>query len=229
MDSKMNVLNSSKHPLKALTQALKISSEPSKGKVHTEGGKNTTVAEEVGRPKIPKNVTPIELVDNVSGGRGAQTSVSVLEPTMWIERSDNKKNPEYRIVAYFQLQVKIHAFDKGYVNIVLLSKETVADEHRYRKKNDKLFDFVSLRYLYHGCGEYSEKHRIKPHADELVGVKENDETTISKSIDLGLAEKVIPMPAAAPSVGVHVGRDNKLAYERDSKSWRKGLSFESCK
>ncbi|KAN0089148.1 hypothetical protein V8E51_019408 [Hyaloscypha variabilis] len=186
----MNVPTSSKHALKAPTQASKISSEASKGKAHTEGGENATVAEEFGRPKIPKNVTPIELVENVAFRQ--------------------QKNPEYRIVAYFQLQVKIHAFDKG-----------------YRKKNDKLFDFVSLRYLYHGCGKYSEKHRIKPHADELVGMKENDETTISKSIDLGLAEKAILMPAAAPSVGVHVGRDNKLAYERDSKSRRKGLSFES--
>jgi len=158
----------------------------------------------------------------VSGGRGAQTSVSVLDPTMWIERTDSEKNPEFKIVAYFQLQVKIHAFDKGSVRMVLQKKQGPADRHRYRKKNDKLFDFVSVRYLYHGCDTCYEKHTVKPHAsDDFPGVKENEETKISTSVDLKLAKD--------SPVAVHVGRDDTLTYERNSESWHKGLSFESCK
>ncbi|KAL5330677.1 hypothetical protein ACEPPN_000196 [Leptodophora sp. 'Broadleaf-Isolate-01'] len=162
------------------------------------------------KPRTPKkqrsHVKPVELLENVSGGRGAHTAVSVLEPVMSIERTDNKERPEYRIVAYFKLQVKIHAFEKG-----------------YRKKNEKLFDSISLRYLYHGC----EKHEVKPHADGIAKVKENEETTTSKSLDVG-AEGNPLAGGATPTIGVHVARDNKLAYERDSKSWRRGLSFESC-
>ncbi|KAH9205292.1 hypothetical protein DL95DRAFT_470707 [Leptodontidium sp. 2 PMI_412] len=161
------------------------------------------------KPRTPKkqrsHVKPVELLENVSGGRGAHTAVSVLEPVMSIERTDNKERPEYRIVAYFKLQVKIHAFEKG-----------------YRKKNEKLFDSISLRYLYHGC----EKHEVKPHADGIAKVKENEETTTSKSLDVG-AEGNPLAGGATPTIGVHVARDNKLAYERDSKSWRRGLSFES--
>lgn len=71
------------------------------------------------KPRTPKkqrsHVKPVELLENVSGGRGAHTAVSVLEPVMSIERTDNKERPEYRIVAYFKLQVKIHAFEKGSV------------------------------------------------------------------------------------------------------------------
>jgi len=55
-------------------------------------------------------VKAANLEEKVAGGRGAQTSVSVLEPVMWIERTKDNK---YRIVATFKLQVKIDAFEKG--------------------------------------------------------------------------------------------------------------------
>jgi hypothetical protein len=59
------------------------------------------------------HIQPLELLENVAGGRGAHTTFSILEPEMTIERTDSKEYPEYRIVAYFKLQVKIHAFEKG--------------------------------------------------------------------------------------------------------------------
>jgi len=99
--------------------------DPNGSKQHTEdaskvpkndaNGKGGAQGQNDGKPGIPESVTPIELLESVSGGRGAQTSVSVLEPTMWIERTDSKTNPEFKIVAYFQLQVKVNAFDKGQV------------------------------------------------------------------------------------------------------------------
>lgn len=60
------------------------------------------------------NVKSLELPESVAGGRGAHTAVSVLDPVMAIERTDDK-NPEYRIVAHFKLQIKIRAFEKGCV------------------------------------------------------------------------------------------------------------------
>ncbi|PMD31769.1 hypothetical protein L207DRAFT_640588 [Hyaloscypha variabilis F] len=142
------------------------------------------------------------LEEKVAGGRGAQTSVSVLEPVMWIERTKDNK---YRIVATFKLQVKIDAFEKG-----------------YRKKFDKLFDYISVRYLYHEV----EKHEIRPCEDNMVTFKATDDTTKTKSVDLSVEGNILT-GAITPKVGVHVQRDNKITYERQSMSWRKGLSFES--
>jgi len=85
-----------------------------------------------------------------------------------------------------------------------------------------MFDFVSLRYLYHGCNKDNEKHTVKPNsADLFTEVTESEETKISTSMDLKLAKDDLG--------GVHVARDGKLAYEKKSKSWRNGFSFESCK
>lgn len=69
--------------------------------------------------KIPANRSHIKqlfLREKVAGGRGANTTVSVLKPVMWIERTDNKEF--YRIVCNFDLQVKIHAFEKGFGHLV---------------------------------------------------------------------------------------------------------------
>ena len=67
------------------------------------------------------NILDLLLDENVAGGRAAHTSISVLEPVMRIERTGDRSDPkhappeEYRIVLNFKLQVKIHAFDRGYV------------------------------------------------------------------------------------------------------------------
>jgi hypothetical protein len=61
-------------------------------------------------------VRVIELDENVGGGKGALTSVSVLEPCIRIERTTSH---EYRIIVFFKLQVKIHAFEKGYVKRIM--------------------------------------------------------------------------------------------------------------
>jgi hypothetical protein len=55
---------------------------------------------------------PINLQESVGVGRGAHTTVSVLDPLVWIERTEDD---HYRIVATFNLQIKIHAFEKGYI------------------------------------------------------------------------------------------------------------------
>lgn len=52
----------------------------------------------------------IYLQENVGGGRGRHTTISVLDPYIRIERTDDN---QYRIIATFKLQVKIHAFEKG--------------------------------------------------------------------------------------------------------------------
>lgn len=55
-------------------------------------------------------IRKIYLHESVGGGRGRHTAVSVLNPYMRIERTDDA---QYRIIATFKLQVKIHAFEKG--------------------------------------------------------------------------------------------------------------------
>src|SRR5438045_77342 len=98
--------------------------------------------------------------------------------------------------------------------------------HRYQKKYNKLFDFISLRYLYHD----PEKHEIKPGGDGVTHFRTNDETTRTEWMEAKLTAD--PSKGAAgisPEVGIHVQRDNKVTYERESNSWRRGLSFESCK
>jgi hypothetical protein len=58
---------------------------------------------------------PINLQENVGVGRGADTTVSVLDPAIRIGRAEND---HYRLIASFNLQVKIYAFEKGYINII---------------------------------------------------------------------------------------------------------------
>jgi hypothetical protein len=64
------------------------------------------------------HVRELWLQENVAGGRGRNTTVSVLAPSITIERTktEDPKESEYRIIATFNLQVKIHAFEKGSVS-----------------------------------------------------------------------------------------------------------------
>ncbi|KAF4624927.1 hypothetical protein G7Y89_g13242 [Cudoniella acicularis] len=103
------------------------------------------------RPKKPTvtDVIPLDLSESVGVGRGAHPTVSVLEPVMCIERTET----DFRIVARFKLQVKIHAFEKG-----------------YKKRLEKFFDFVSVRYLYHD----KEKHEVKPNGDKFPQIHAKD-------------------------------------------------------
>jgi hypothetical protein len=91
------------------------------------------------------------------------------------------------------------------------------------KTNDKMFDYISLRYLYH----HNEKHEVVPGADDMAKFTTTDENTKSKSVDVGISGNPLG-GSVAPTLAVHVGRENMLTYERESNSWRKGLSFESC-
>ena len=71
---------------------------------------NTSLSSE---KKVPNqsNIQSVELDENVGGGRGANTTVSVLVPEIRIERTKKEK---YLIVVTFTLQVKIHAFEIGF-------------------------------------------------------------------------------------------------------------------
>jgi hypothetical protein len=82
-----------------------------------------------GAKRMESNINDLLLWENVAGGRGAYTTVSVLEPMMRIERTNKEgyhnkehhqeefREEEYRIVVNFNLQVKIHAFEKGFVTL----------------------------------------------------------------------------------------------------------------
>ncbi len=72
------------------------------------------------------------------------------------------------------------------------------------------------------------RHEVIPGADSMTSFKTSDETTKTSSFEVGASGN----PAAggiSPTLTYHVGRENKLLYERnDAKSWHRGLSFESC-
>ena len=84
------------------------------GRYHASEGRRR------GRSESP--VRTFSLSENISGGRGANTTVSVLEPEIRIERgqrgpSEDEAEAYYRIILFFKLQVKIHAFERGFVNL----------------------------------------------------------------------------------------------------------------
>lgn len=82
--------------------------------------------EENGKDDKPKNqswINKLYLDENVAGERGSHTTVSVLEPVMWIERTIEGHQWYYRIVCRFDLQVKIHAFEKGLVTAIYYREE----------------------------------------------------------------------------------------------------------
>lgn len=75
-----------------------------------------TVVEPTPAPKkILSNIHPLALEENVGGGRGNYTAVSILEPVMRIERSGEHMqygNPDgksvYRIILNFKMQLSIN-------------------------------------------------------------------------------------------------------------------------
>ncbi|CZR67348.1 uncharacterized protein PAC_17247 [Phialocephala subalpina] len=209
---------------KAKTQKRHTTAAHIAAEYHNEAKRDSGNSRKPKELRHESHIKSVELLENISGGRGAHTTVSVLDPVISIERTDSKENPELRIVAYFKLQIKIHTFEKGFVFIVSYRTEaSIADlRSRYRKKNDKLFDFISLRYLF----QDGEKHEVKPRADHIVKLKEINETTKTQSVDVGADGNPLAGEVTL-NVGVHVGLDNKLTYEHNSNSWRKGLSFES--
>ncbi|KAH6699078.1 hypothetical protein BKA61DRAFT_741252 [Leptodontidium sp. MPI-SDFR-AT-0119] len=142
----------------------------------------------------------IYLQENVGGGRGRHTTISVLDPYIRIERTDDN---QYRIIATFKLQVKIHAFEKGYM-----------------RRCEKLFDFVSLRYLYYDL----ERHKVHPAGDAIARLAVTEENTTTKGFKAGLTGDATM--GVVPTAEVSVESDNTLTYERKTKSWRRGFSYE---
>lgn len=100
--------------------------------------------------------------------------------------------------------------------------------HRYMNTHDKMFDFVSLRYLY----RRGEDFEVKPDGDSMTeDIRFTHETTDSKSLTVGISGEadVVTAGKVMPSASVHVQKDNKITIERTMRSWRKGLSYESCR
>ncbi|KAH8666026.1 hypothetical protein BGZ60DRAFT_432189 [Tricladium varicosporioides] len=118
---------------------------------------------------------------------------------MRIERYEKlgSNQPYYRIIATFKIQ--------GMCS--------------YRRKHEKIFDFISLRYLYNN----NERHQLRPSGDRIVTMKATEETTKSKALDGGIS---VDAGSVVPSAGVHLQQDNRLAFEREMKSWRCGLDYE---
>jgi len=157
------------------------------------------------KKKKYERIDELPLHDNIGGGMSANTSVSVLGGVVRIERAEDKAE-SYRIVAAFHLQVKIHSFEKGYF-----------------KTHNRLFDFISLRYLYHK----DERHEVLPNAYPLtkkVGVTE--ESAKTGSMTAGVSATA-PAPTLTPNLSVQVGREQKITVQRDIGTWRRGLSYES--
>jgi hypothetical protein len=126
MDPKKDNRTSSKQPSREPRKEEKEQNKNStqvgtgrEGRRNRPGGQKSKPKEPPELEPKPKEVPTFELLENVSGGRGTHSTVSVLEPTISIERTNSKENPEFRIVAFFKLQVKIHAFEKGYVRFAI--------------------------------------------------------------------------------------------------------------
>jgi len=71
-----------------------------------------------------KQPIQLNLGDRIGAGHGRLSTVSILDPVMWIERTDEKHSDDtavktkeafYRIVLRFDLQVAIKGFDSRWV------------------------------------------------------------------------------------------------------------------
>jgi hypothetical protein len=166
---------------------------------------NLTIHPPLDPPKPPsEHIAQLPLKECVGSGKSANTSVSVLDGVVRVERADDEVH-SFRIVANFQLQVKIHGFEKGYF-----------------KTHNRLFDFISLRYLY----KADEIHEILPNFDEQLATEAEVTEESTKSSNMGLSMPAAA-PAVAPSLSVQVGRDQKLTVKRTMAAWRPGLCYES--
>ncbi len=67
------------------------------------------------------SILPVRLQDSPASGRGRFSTIGVLEPVIWIERSadagdgdgsTDDQEPVYRIVVAFVLEVSIVGFDQ---------------------------------------------------------------------------------------------------------------------
>ncbi|KAK1749556.1 hypothetical protein QBC47DRAFT_150752 [Echria macrotheca] len=180
---------------------LKMSPSPPAGYLITPLTEVPDNKEEENKYKI---IGELPLHENVGGGKSANTSVSVVQGVVRIER-DNDAKRHYRIVVAFHLQVKIHGFEMGYFKTV-----------------DRLFDFVSLRYLHNK----DEVHEVLPDGNPLItGIEVTEESTKTKSAGLGVSGTV-PIPTVTPSLSIQVGREEKLTVKRNVDSWTTGLSNE---
>jgi len=78
------------------------------------------------------NLYTVSLRDGIAGGRGHYTDLSILDPSIRIERSakksprdpvekkDKSKHEEhYRVILSFKLQVRITGFDHQFVQAIV--------------------------------------------------------------------------------------------------------------
>ncbi|KAK0648386.1 hypothetical protein B0T16DRAFT_444453, partial [Cercophora newfieldiana] len=139
-----------------------------------------------------------------------ETRVSILEPVMRIERSGPKPNegdtgpkPAYRIILNFKMQLSIN----GSSNL---------------KRHNRIFDSVSVRYLYRS----GERHDLLPKGDAVVAdIKFTHEDDKETEVEAGATATILGGPT--PAFTVHASHARKVTYERNLRSWRKSLTYET--
>lgn len=166
---------------------------------------------------------PLEEQVNFRKNKEQLTAVSVLCPTIYIERGYGK-NPDsdvpdyffvdpsephakkteyYRMVASFTLEIEIVGFDRD-------------------TKYNRFFDSISLWYLYHRGEHFST---VPDHSDDTISADVSSEMTKSTSGTFGLQGSTT---GVVPSLELHLQKDFKVMTSRKMNSWRLGVSREKC-
>ncbi|KAK4160282.1 hypothetical protein QBC43DRAFT_373207 [Cladorrhinum sp. PSN259] len=163
-------------------------------------------------PVLLSHIHPINLEESIQGGRGQYSSVSVLEPVMRIERSgtynrgDPGARPIYRIILSLKLQLNINR---------------VTGEIQ---RHNRIFDSINVRYLYRS----GERHDLLPKGDDVVtDIAMRNENGVDTGWTAGVAGAAVGHPL--PAMTVHAQHASKVTYERKLRSWRKSLTYETCK
>ena len=81
---------------------------------------------------------------------------------------------------------------------------------------------MSLRYLYHD----PERHKVHPSGDRIARLTATSDATTSRGFTAGFTGDAAL--GVLPTAEVSVQSDNTLSYERATKSWRRGFSYEPC-
>ena len=187
-------------------------------------------------PQRYSHVRHIHLHENIAGGRGQYTTISVLEPGIRVERSKRLPSEDpskrwqpkydeehYRIILTFKLQAEIIGFDHGFARSPFCLDVDCSYSNTHRSDFYKrFFDSVSLKYLYH----HGESHRVLPAGDLSADLKVTDENSNKSTYTVGV-QNAGPNPTG--KLDAQVERNDKISYEAPMKAWREGLSYEPYK
>ncbi|KAK3689282.1 hypothetical protein B0T22DRAFT_461243 [Podospora appendiculata] len=185
-------------------------------------------------PRILSHIHPLLLEENIGGGRGNYASTSILEPVMRIERGFNdtehpRPRPVYRIILSFNIQFAINKSDDEYVipstcRSPFPQWEIEADLKNSLQRHNRIFDSINCRYLYRS----GERHDLLPKGDLMASeIQLSRESGNSADATAGITATAGGQPI--PAFTVHAQHASKLTYERKLRSWRKSLTYETCR